>query len=89
MAHESNFPPGPTAAAVGSGRAAAAMAARGQTGNGPHNERQDPARRPPRRAARLPDRCDSCGRFVGFYPVGFVCDTHCASCSCPSCPLPF
>lgn len=41
----------------------------------------------PRR--RMPDRCGSCGRFVGFYPVGFVCDTHCASCTCPNCPLPF
>lgn len=34
---------------------------------------------------RLPDRCLQCGRFVGFYPVGFHCDTHCYSCVCNYC----
>lgn len=35
---------------------------------------------------RLPDRCLQCGRFVGLYPVGFYCDTHCSACICAQCP---
>lgn len=30
--------------------------------------------------ARLPDRCTDCGRFVGFYPVGFYDDRYCRDC---------
>lgn len=29
---------------------------------------------------RLPDRCLRCGRFVGWYPVGFYGDQWCAEC---------
>jgi hypothetical protein len=28
----------------------------------------------------LPDRCESCGRFVGYYPVGFYDDRYCGPC---------
>jgi hypothetical protein len=35
---------------------------------------------------RLPDRCGICGRFVGYYPVGFYCDRHCHACICFECP---
>jgi hypothetical protein len=35
---------------------------------------------------RLPDRCEQCGRFVGYYPAGFYCDRHCAACVCRCCP---
>ena len=35
---------------------------------------------------RTTDRCLSCGRFVGHYPVGFYCDTHCSRCVCTRCP---
>jgi hypothetical protein len=35
---------------------------------------------------RLPDRCEQCGRFVGYYPAGFYCDRHCAACACGCCP---
>jgi hypothetical protein len=34
---------------------------------------------------RFPDRCLQCGRFVGRYPVGFCCDTHCKTCICSNC----
>lgn len=34
------------------------------------------------------DQCAVCGRFVGRYPVGFCCDTHCASCTCHRCAVP-
>lgn len=37
-------------------------------------------------AIRIPDRCLQCGRFVGVYPVGFLCDTHCRNCICSTCP---
>lgn len=29
---------------------------------------------------RLPDRCLCCGRFVGYYPVGFYDDRYCRVC---------
>lgn len=32
------------------------------------------------------DRCTICGRFVGWYPIGFYCDTHCRRCECSRCP---
>lgn len=35
---------------------------------------------------RSVDRCLMCGRFVGFYPVGFYCDRHCHDCICSDCP---
>jgi hypothetical protein len=31
-------------------------------------------------ARRLPDRCERCGRFVGYYPVGFYDDRYCRPC---------
>ena len=34
----------------------------------------------------MTDRCTVCGRFVGHYPVGFYCDTHCSRCICTRCP---
>lgn len=35
---------------------------------------------------RTVDRCTICGQFIGWYPVGFHCDTHCHRCECPRCP---
>jgi len=35
---------------------------------------------------RCSDRCEGCGRFVGHYPAGFYCDTHCSRCVCQHCP---
>lgn len=35
---------------------------------------------------KLTDSCSMCGRFVGRYPVGFYCDTHCHRCVCNACP---
>lgn len=32
-----------------------------------------------------PDRCTRCGRFVGFYPVGFYVDELCARCYDETC----
>jgi hypothetical protein len=29
---------------------------------------------------RCPDRCEDCGRFVGYYPVGFYDDRYCGVC---------
>lgn len=34
---------------------------------------------------RVLDRCEVCGCFVGYYPVGFHCDTHCSQCTCTKC----
>jgi hypothetical protein len=44
--------------------------------------------RPPRQGRRryVTDQCSVCGRFVGLYPMGFYCDTHCYRCVCVRCP---
>lgn len=47
--------------------------------HGPLPQRAKPKLRPV-------DKCLSCGKFVGRYPNGFCCDTHCWRCVCTQCP---